>query len=136
MKQTARWPFLRSAVAAAAVALGEPPIPTAHHRAPLRAGGPHDFFAMSDYRGPDPEQPDGSFPLELKRTKPYASSIFQLDNLASPYQLLSMPEDNLWTFALSDGRGGGMRWPRRRGTADQASALRAQAVVHALTGLR
>ena len=49
--------------------------------------------------------PDGSFPLELKRTKPYAYSIFQLDNLASLCQLLSTPEDNLWTFALPDGRG-------------------------------
>ena len=49
--------------------------------------------------------PDGSFPLELKRTKPYAYSIFQLDNLASLCQLLSTTEDNLWTFQLPDGRG-------------------------------
>jgi hypothetical protein len=49
--------------------------------------------------------PDGSFPLELKRTKPYAYSIFQLDNLASLCQLLATPEDNLWTFELPDGRG-------------------------------
>lgn len=49
--------------------------------------------------------PDGSFPLELKRTKPYAYSIFQLDNLASLCQLLSTPGDNLWTFELPDGRG-------------------------------
>lgn len=49
--------------------------------------------------------PDGSFPLELKRTKPYAYSIFQLDNLASLCQLLSTPEDNLWTLELPDGRG-------------------------------
>ena len=49
--------------------------------------------------------PDGSFPLELKRTKPYAYSIFQLDNLATLCQLLSTPADNLWTFELPDGRG-------------------------------
>lgn len=49
--------------------------------------------------------PDGSFPLELKRTKPYAYSIFQLDNLATLCQLLSTPADNLWTFETADGRG-------------------------------
>jgi hypothetical protein len=49
--------------------------------------------------------PDGSFPLELKRTKPYAYSIFQLDNMASLCQLLSTPSDNLWTFETADGRG-------------------------------
>jgi hypothetical protein len=48
---------------------------------------------------------DGSFPLELKRTKPYGYSIFQLDNLAILCQLLSTPGDNLWQFALPDGRG-------------------------------
>jgi hypothetical protein len=48
--------------------------------------------------------PDGSFPLELKRTKPYAYSIFQLDNMATLCQLLSTPEDNLWTFETADGR--------------------------------
>jgi hypothetical protein len=48
---------------------------------------------------------DGSFPAELKRTKPYAYSIFQLDNLAALGQLLSRPGDNLWAFTLPDGRG-------------------------------
>ena len=48
---------------------------------------------------------DGSFPLELKRTKPYGYSIFQLDNLATLCQVLSTPADNLWTFELPDGRG-------------------------------
>jgi hypothetical protein len=48
---------------------------------------------------------DGSFPRELKRTKPYAYSIFQLDNLAALCQVLSRPEDDLWTFTLPDGRG-------------------------------
>ncbi len=49
--------------------------------------------------------PDGSFPYETKRTKPYAYSIFQLDNMALLCQLLSTPQDNLWTFELPDGRG-------------------------------
>jgi beta-galactosidase len=48
---------------------------------------------------------DGSFPQELRRTKPYGYSIFQLDNMATLCQVLSRPDDNLWTFALPDGRG-------------------------------
>lgn len=49
--------------------------------------------------------PDGSFPRELARTKPYGYSIFQLDNMATLCQTLSTPEDNLWQFELPDGRG-------------------------------
>ncbi len=48
---------------------------------------------------------DGSFPAELKRTKPYAYSIFQLDNMAALCQVLSTPRDDLWRFELPDGRG-------------------------------
>lgn len=48
---------------------------------------------------------DGSFPQELKRTKPYAYSIFQLDNMASLCQVLSRKDDDLWAFKLADGRG-------------------------------
>jgi len=48
---------------------------------------------------------DGSFPAELRRTKPYGYSIFQLDNMASLCQLLSTPEDDLWKFEMPDGRG-------------------------------
>ncbi len=48
---------------------------------------------------------DGSFPAELKRTKPYAYSIFQLDNMSTLCQVLSTPTDNLWNFQLPDGRG-------------------------------
>jgi hypothetical protein len=48
---------------------------------------------------------DGSFPAELKRTKPYGYSIFQLDNMATLCQVLSGDRDDLWTFELADGRG-------------------------------
>jgi hypothetical protein len=48
---------------------------------------------------------DGSFPLELARTKPYGYSLFNLDAMATACQILSTPEDDLWTFELSDGRG-------------------------------
>jgi alginate lyase len=48
---------------------------------------------------------DGSFPLELERTKPYGYSLFNLDALAATAQILSTPSENLWTFELPDGRG-------------------------------
>jgi hypothetical protein len=48
---------------------------------------------------------DGSFPLELERTKPYGYSLFNLEAMAAICQLLSSPADNLWAFELPDGRG-------------------------------
>jgi Alginate lyase len=48
---------------------------------------------------------DGSFPLELKRTKPYSYSIFNLDVMAGVCQSLSRVGDDLFNFTLSDGRG-------------------------------
>jgi hypothetical protein len=54
---------------------------------------------------PDQMGPDGSFPLELARTKPYGYSLFNLEALATIAQIASTPDDNLWTFELPDGRG-------------------------------
>lgn len=54
---------------------------------------------------PSQMKSDGSFPLEMSRTKPYAYSLFNLDAMASICQILSTPRDNLWVFRLSDGRG-------------------------------
>jgi len=48
---------------------------------------------------------NGSFPQELRRTKPYSYCLFNLDAMATICQTLSTAEDNLWTFALPDGRG-------------------------------
>ncbi|KQC01650.1 alginate lyase family protein [Pedobacter sp. Hv1] len=48
---------------------------------------------------------DGSLPLELKRTKPFGYSIFNLDALATICQLLSTTKDNLWKFETADGKG-------------------------------
>lgn len=48
---------------------------------------------------------DGSFPLELRRTKPYGYCIFNLDVMAAACQILSTREDSLFRFALPDGRG-------------------------------
>jgi hypothetical protein len=47
---------------------------------------------------------DGSFPLELKRTKPYNYSLFNLDALSIICTILSNDNDNLWKFSLPDGR--------------------------------
>ena len=48
---------------------------------------------------------DGSFPQELRRTKPYTYSLFNLEALSAIAQILSTPQDNLWTFETPDGRG-------------------------------
>jgi hypothetical protein len=67
----------------------------------------------------DQMAPDGSFPLELKRTKPYGYSLFNLDAFATICQILSdgrpsisgwrtaaiASGDDLWHWALPDGRG-------------------------------
>ncbi|RYG22006.1 MAG: alginate lyase [Chitinophagaceae bacterium] len=45
---------------------------------------------------------DGSFPLELARTKAYGYSIFNLDAFAMICQILSTPKDNLWAFETDD----------------------------------
>ncbi len=55
---------------------------------------------------PDQLAPNGSFPLELARTKPYSYSLFDLDVLAIICQIVSAPgrtADNLWQFALPGG---------------------------------
>jgi hypothetical protein len=49
--------------------------------------------------------PDGSFPRELARTKPYGYSLFNLEAMATICQILSTPEDDLWNYELPDGRG-------------------------------
>ena len=48
--------------------------------------------------------PDGSFPRELRRTKPYGYSLFVMDAMAGVAQIASTPTDNLWTYSLADGR--------------------------------
>ncbi len=48
--------------------------------------------------------PDGGFPRELARTKPYAYSIFNLDVMSALAVVLSTPDDNLMARALPDGR--------------------------------
>ncbi len=65
-------------------------------------------FCRDRYRtvlAPNQIAADGSFPEELRRTKPYGYSLFNLDAMAMVCQILSTPDDNLWTFTLPDGRG-------------------------------
>jgi hypothetical protein len=54
---------------------------------------------------PNQEAPDGGFPLELARTKPYGYSLFNLDAMAIVAQTLTDAQDNLWTWQSPDGRG-------------------------------
>lgn len=53
---------------------------------------------------PDQMAADGSFPLELARTKPYGYSLFVLDNMVTLCHVLSKEEDDLWSYELPDGR--------------------------------
>lgn len=46
---------------------------------------------------------DGSFPLELTRTKPYCYSLFNLDVMGIAAQILSGPDGDLWTFENKQG---------------------------------
>jgi hypothetical protein len=48
---------------------------------------------------------DGSFPQELRRTKPYGYSLFNLEAMSAICRILSTPADDLWKFELPDGRG-------------------------------
>ena len=56
---------------------------------------------------PNQEAADGSFPEELRRTKPYSYSLFNLEALSIIAQTLTTPQNNLWTWTLPDGRGMG-----------------------------
>jgi hypothetical protein len=48
---------------------------------------------------------DGSFPDELRRTKPYGYSLFNLDAMATVCQILSTPGDNLFAFETTSRAG-------------------------------
>lgn len=45
---------------------------------------------------------NGSFPRELRRTKPYGYSLFNLDAMVMVCQILSEEKDNLWKFQTKD----------------------------------
>ncbi|MFD2162310.1 alginate lyase family protein [Paradesertivirga mongoliensis] len=47
---------------------------------------------------------DGSFPREIRRTKPYGYSLFNLDAMTMVCLILSDKQNDLWSFQLADGR--------------------------------
>ena len=47
---------------------------------------------------------DGSFPEELRRTKPYGYSLFNLDAMTAVCHILSDRANDLWRFELPDAR--------------------------------
>jgi hypothetical protein len=49
-------------------------------------------------------EPDGSLPLEMRRTKPYGYCLFNLEALTTLCQIVSETGDNLWNFTTPDGR--------------------------------
>ena len=49
-------------------------------------------------------EPDGSLPLEMRRSKPYGYCLFNLEALATICHVVSETGDNLWEFATPDGR--------------------------------
>ncbi len=51
---------------------------------------------------PNQMDKDGGFPLELKRTKPYGYSLFNLDAMTSICQILSTKQENLFAFTTPD----------------------------------
>lgn len=53
---------------------------------------------------PDQMATDGSFPLELKRTKPYGYSLFNLDAMVMIAQILSDGKSDLYRFQTHDGK--------------------------------
>lgn len=54
---------------------------------------------------PNQMAPDGGFPLEMARTKPYGYTIFNLDVMSAVAVVLSTPAEDLMKFRLADGRG-------------------------------
>lgn len=54
---------------------------------------------------PNQIAPNGSFPLELARTKPYSYSLFNLDIVGMCARVLSQPNDDLWTDRTANGAG-------------------------------
>jgi hypothetical protein len=76
--------------------------------AQLTGNGQLTDYCINRYKTvfiPNQEAADGSFPEELRRTKPYGYSLFNLDAMAILVQTLSTAKDNLWTWQMADGRG-------------------------------
>jgi len=53
---------------------------------------------------PDQMGTDGSFPLEIKRTKPYGYSLFNLDAMTMVCHILTDRDNDLWNYQTPDGK--------------------------------
>jgi hypothetical protein len=53
---------------------------------------------------PNQMVPDGSFPQELRRTKPYGYSLFNADAMTTLAWIASSPQDDLFAFTTPDGK--------------------------------
>ena len=53
---------------------------------------------------PDQMASNGSFPLELARTKPYGYSLFNIDAMVAICQILSDKDNDLWNFTAAGGQ--------------------------------
>jgi hypothetical protein len=53
---------------------------------------------------PDQMAADGSFPLEISRTKPYVYSLFNLDAFMTAAEILTDEKNNLYAFSTPDGK--------------------------------
>lgn len=53
---------------------------------------------------PDQMAIDGSFPQEIRRTKPYGYSLFNMDAMAMICQILSDKDHDLWNYTTTDGK--------------------------------
>jgi len=53
---------------------------------------------------PDQMAEDGSFPLELERTKPYGYSLFNLDAMFTTAEILSDESNDLYAYTTTDGK--------------------------------
>ncbi len=70
---------------------------------PKQMGKEGDTFNPAGKKATLPA-PVGSFPQELRRTKPYGYSLFNADAMATVCRILSTPDDNLWEFTTKDGQ--------------------------------
>ena len=53
---------------------------------------------------PEQMDEDGSFPREIRRTKPYGYSLFNLDAMVMVCQILSDKDNDLWNFTCEKGK--------------------------------
>lgn len=63
-------------------------------------------FCRGNYKNrllPNQMAEDGSFPLELDRTKPYGYALFNLDAITMNCVILSNESDNLWEYSIASG---------------------------------